>query len=159
MHTIAQVLHLPQADASADRLWQQAMQEIASAAKKIPATMQGASFYFEASTGGYAAGEASFIGGVLYRMGLHNIVSAGMGAFPQINPEFVVRASPQWLFLAEPSAVAVHKRPGWSGMAAIKAGRVCEFSATQGHVLVRPGPRIGEAADILVKCLQNYAAS
>ena len=155
MHTIAQVLQLPQPDAAAQRLWQQAMQAIDQAAKHIPVAAQGASFYFEASTGGYAAGESSFIGGVMQRLGLSNTVAAGMGAFPQINPEFVVRASPQWLFLAEPTAMALHKRPGWSGMAAVKAGRVCAFSAAQGHMLVRPGPRIGEAAEVLVTCLQK----
>ena len=158
MHTIAQLLQLPQQDAVADRLWQQAMKAIANAAKKIPAEALGASFYFEASTGGYAAGEASFIGGVLQRLGLQNTVPASMGAFPQVNPEYVVRASPQWLFLAEPSAVALHKRPGWSGMEAVKAGRICVFNAEQGHMLVRPGPRIGEAADFLVKCLQKSTA-
>lgn len=155
MHTIAQVLQLPQPDAAAQRLWQQAMQAVDQAAHKIPVAARGASFYFEASTGGYAAGESSFIGGVMQRLGLSNTVSAGMGAFPQINPEFVVRASPQWLFLAEPTAVALHKRPGWSGMAAVKAGRVCAFSAAQGHMLVRPGPRIGESAEVLVTCLQK----
>jgi iron complex transport system substrate-binding protein len=158
MHTIAKTLQLPQPEASAGRLWQQAMQSIDQSARKIPANLKGASFYFEASTGGYAAGEASFIGGVMQRLGLRNIVGVSMGTFPQLNPEFVVRASPQWLFLAEPSAVAVHKRPGWSGMSAVKSGHVCAFSASQGNMLVRPGPRIGEAAEVLVTCLQKASA-
>ena len=158
MHTIAQVLQLPQPDAAADRLWQQAMQAIDQSAKKIPAGSRGASFYFEASTGGYAVGEASFIGGVMQRLGLRNIVGVSMGAFPSINPEFVVRASPQWLFLAEPTAVALHKRPGWSAMSAVKSGHVCAFTASQGNRLVRPGPRIGEAAEVLVSCLQKTSA-
>ena len=158
MHTIAKVLQLPQADAAADRLWQQAMQAIDQSAQQIPANQQGASFYFEASTGGYAAGESSFIGGVMQRLGLRNIVGVNMGAFPQINPEFVVRASPQWLFLAEPSATALHKRPGWSGMSAVKSGHVCAFSSSQGNRLVRPGPRIGEAAAVLVTCLQKASS-
>jgi len=93
----------------------------------------------------------------MHRLGLRNVVSADMGAFPQIYPEFVVRATPLWLFLAEPSAVALHKRPGWSAMPTVKAGRVCAFSPAQGHMLVRPGPRIGEAADVLVACLQKAA--
>jgi iron complex transport system substrate-binding protein len=158
MHTIAKVLQLPQPDAAADRLWQQAMQAIDQSAQQIPANQQGASFYFEASTGGYAAGEASFIGGVMQRLGLRNIVGVNMGVFPQINPEFVVRASPQWLFLAEPSAMALHKRPGWSGMSAVKSGHVCAFSSPQGNRLVRPGPRIGEAAAVLVTCLQKASS-
>lgn len=158
MHTIAKVLQLPQPDAAAERLWQQAMQTIDQSAKKIPLDSQGVSFYFEASTGGYAAGQVSFIGGVMQRLGLRNIVGDSMGAFPQINPEFVVRASPHWLFLAEPTAVALHKRPGWSAMSAVKSGHVCAFSASQGNMLVRPGPRIGEAAEVLVTCLQKASA-
>ncbi|NDC61085.1 MAG: ABC transporter substrate-binding protein, partial [Betaproteobacteria bacterium] len=32
---------------------------------------------------------------MMAQMGLRNIVPANMGAFPQLNPEFVVRAQPQ----------------------------------------------------------------
>ena len=155
MRTVAQVLQLPQPDDVADRLWQQALQSIAEAAQKIPASAQGASFYFEASTGGYAASESSFIGGIMKQLGLKNTVTADKGAFPQVNPEFVVRSNPQWLFLAEPMAQSLDKRPGWSVIQALKRGQVCAFTPEQGNVLVRPGPRMGEAANILVACLQR----
>jgi len=155
MRTVAHVLQLPQPDEAADRLWQQALQSIASAAQKIPASTQGASFYFEASTGGYAASESSFIGGIMKQLGLKNTVTSNMGAFPQVNPEFVVRSNPQWIFLAEPMAQSLDKRPGWSVIQAVKLGQVCAFTPEQGNVLVRPGPRMGEAATILVACLQR----
>ena len=155
MRTVAHVLQLPKPDEAADHLWQQALQAIASAAQKIPPSAQGVSFYFEASTGGYAASDSSFIGGIMRQLGLKNIVTADMGAFPQVNPEFVVRSNPQWIFLAVPLGQSLDKRPGWSVIQAVKVGHVCTFTPEQGHVLVRPGPRMGEAAHILVKCLQG----
>ncbi len=155
MRTVAHVLQLPKPDEAADHLWQQALQAIASAAQKIPPSAQGVSFYFEASTGGYAASDSSFIGGIMRQLGLKNIVTADMGAFPQVNPEFVVRSNPQWIFLAVPLRQSLDKRPGWSVIQAVKVGHVCTFTPEQGHVLVRPGPRMGEAAHILVKCLQG----
>ena len=156
MFTVAKVLQLPNADHGAEQLWQRAMQGIADAKSQVPASAVGISVYFEASTGGYAAGEASFIGEVMSHMGLKNIVPASMGAFPQLNPEFVVRAKPQLILLGEPMAVQLHKRPGWSSMDAAKHQRVCAFKPAQGDVLVRPGPRLGEAAKLMATCLQQH---
>ncbi|MFM7801633.1 MAG: ABC transporter substrate-binding protein, partial [Limnohabitans sp.] len=155
LHVIAQALHLPQADAKAKAVWSSAMLSVESAAKMLPAHVRGNSIYFEASTGGYAAGESSFIGGIISQLGLRNIVDKRMGAFPQINPEFVVRAKPHWIVLAEPMAQSLARRPGWSNMDAVKSHRVCQLSAAQGHMLVRPGPRIGEAAQILAACFNQ----
>ena len=157
MHTIAQVLHLPQPDVAADRLWQRAMLRIDKAANKLPATAKGASVYFEASTGAYAAGEASFIGGVIRKLGLKNIVGSDMAAFPQLSPEYVVRASPQWVLLAESAQTDISARPGWRDMSAVQAGQVCVFSHAQSQILVRPGPRMGEAAEAIVACLNKVA--
>jgi iron complex transport system substrate-binding protein len=157
MHTIAQVLHLPHPDAAADRLWQRAMLRIDKAANHLPATSKGASVYFEASTGAYAAGEASFIGGIMRKLGLRNIVGADMAAFPQLSPEYVVRASPQWVLLSESAQSDISLRPGWRDMAAIQAGQVCVFSHEQSQILVRPGPRMGEAAEAIVACLNKAA--
>jgi len=157
MRTIALLLQMPHAEETADRLWRKNMQAIALAAKKIPTSVQGTGFYFEASTGGYAASESSFIGGIMQQLGLRNIVTADRGAFPQVNPEFVVRSNPQWIFLAEPMAQALDKRPGWSAIQAVKNAHVCAFSPSQGNILVRPGPRMGEAAEILVSCIETMA--
>lgn len=154
--TVSQVLQLPQAESRAQSLWQRALQSIASAKSQMPASAIGVRVYFEASTGGYAAGEASFIGEVMQQMGLRNIVPASMGAFPQLNPEYVVRAQPQVILLGEPMAVQLYKRPGWSNMAAVKSQRVCAFKPSEGDVLVRPGPRLGEAAQLMLTCLQHH---
>ena len=156
MHTVALAMQLPQSDNKAEDLWQRALKGIAAAKQQVPESAVGARVYFEASTGGYAAGEASFIGEVMAQMGLRNIVPASMGAFPQLNPEFVVRAQPDIILLGEPMALQLHKRPGWSRMTVMQRQRVCAFSGAEGDVLVRPGPRLGEAAQLMAHCLHKH---
>jgi iron complex transport system substrate-binding protein len=158
LHVIAQALHLPQPDEQAKAVWSSAMQSLELAAKSLPSDVLGNTIYFETSTGGYAAGESSFMGGVISKLGLRNIIDKSMGAFPQVNPEFVVRANPHWIVLAEPLAQSLSQRPGWRDMAAVKSNRLCKLTMAQGNVLVRPGPRIGEAAQVLVNCFNRSAA-
>ena len=155
LHTVAAVLQLPNAQEQADAVWQNIQRQASQAKSNIPAQAINATVYFEASTGGYAAGEASFIGEIMRQMGLKNIVPTGMGAFPKLNPEFVVRANPQLIVLAQPMVTQLSQRPGWSGSAAIKNKRVCAFPSAQADILVRPGPRLGEAAQLISDCLQR----
>lgn len=155
LHTVAAVLQLPNAQEQADAVWQNIQRQVSQAKSKIPAQAINATVYLEASTGGYAAGEASFIGEIMRQMGLKNIVPKDMGAFPQLNPEFVVRANPQLIVLAQPMVTQLSQRPGWSGIAAIKNKRVCAFPSAQADILVRPGPRLGEAAQLISDCLQR----
>lgn len=158
LQTVAIVLQLPDAQVQADKVWQGIQLQVGQAQSRIPASAINASVYLEASTGDYAAGEASFIGDILRQLGLKNIVSKEMGAFPQLNPEFVVRANPQLILLAQPMATNLSQRPGWSGIAAIKNKRVCVFPSGQADILVRPGPRLGEAAQIISDCvLRSFA--
>jgi iron complex transport system substrate-binding protein len=158
LQTVAAVLQLPNAQDQADVVWQNIQRQVSQAKSNIPAQAINATVYLEASTGGYAAGEASFIGDILRQLGLKNIVPAGMGAFPKLNPEFVVRANPQLIVLAQPMAINLFQRPGWSGIAAIKNKRVCVFPSGQADILVRPGPRLGEAAQLISDCvLRSFA--
>ena len=154
MHTVAQALQLPHADEAAQAIWQQAIDGMVQAKRNMPAKALGAKVYFEASTGGYAAGESSFIGEILRYMGLRNVVPSHMGPFPQLNPEFVVRSNPDMILLAEPMAMDLQKRPGWSTMQAVRQQQICAFTPAQGDVLVRPGPRLGEAAQVIAQCLR-----
>ena len=158
LQTVAAVLQLPNAQDQADVVWQNIQRQVSQAKSNIPAQAINATVYLEASTGGYAAGEASFIGDILRQLGLKNIVPDGMGAFPKLNPEFVVRANPQLIVLAQPMAINLSQRPGWSGIAAIKNKRVCVFPSEQADILVRPGPRLGEAAQLISDCvLRSFA--
>ena len=122
----------------------------------MPATLRGKSVYFEIGNGPYAAGAASFIGQTLARLGMANIVPASMGPFPLLNPEFVVRARPDVVMAPARELAAMSARPGWGGLAALH-GRSCGFDPERYELLVRPGPRLGEAAEVLADCLQSVA--
>lgn len=158
LRTVAVVLQLPDAQAQADAVWASVQAQIAKANSQLPASALNATVYVEASTGGYAAGEASFLGEIMRQLGLKNIVPPSMGAFPQLNPEFVVRANPQLIVLAQPMGNQLSQRPGWSGIDAIKHQRVCVFPTQQADVLVRPGPRLGEAAQLIGDCVKRSFA-
>jgi iron complex transport system substrate-binding protein len=42
-------------------------------------------------------------------------------------------------------------------MRAVRDKRLCEFSPAQSNVLVRPGPRMAEAAWLMAACLSEKA--
>ncbi len=146
---LARMLETP----DAARHWQAIDAGITDAARSLPASARRARVYFEASRGPYAAGPRSFIGEMLQRLGVVNIIPGELGAFPLISPEFVVRADPDVILITESAAQELALRPGWAGMRAMRAGRVCIFTPEQGDVLVRPGPRMAEAAHLMARCI------
>ena len=109
--------------------------------------------YFEVNAAPYAAGRTSFIGELLNRLELNNIIPDSLGAFPKINPEFVVQAKPDIIMLSETRLADMKKRPGWNTIPAIAKDRICAFNKEQSDILVRPGPRMGQAALILSQCI------
>jgi cobalamin transport system substrate-binding protein len=142
-------------EAQGAAMWQQLDDGVERVVAALPSGVRGKRVYFEVNDGPYAAGEASFIGEVLARLGEVNIVPAALGPFPKLNPEFVVRADPQIIMVGDRNAVALNARPGWAAIDAVKAHRICLFSAAEGDVLVRPGPRMVEAATIMATCLKD----
>jgi iron complex transport system substrate-binding protein len=117
----------------------------------------GPSVYFEVDRTPYAAGPASFIGELLTRVGARNIVSAGLGAFPKLNPEYVVRYEPDVIFVSAADAPSLAERPGWDQLRAVKERRFCSFPAEIRDTLVRPGPRVAEGMQAIADCLQRVA--
>lgn len=138
----------------ADAVWAEIERGVERQARALPADQRGARVYFEVSAAPYAASEASFIGELLARVGVRNIVPASLGPFPKLNPEFVVRADPDVIMLAEDEpGVRIAGRPGWGRMRAVRAGRICNFGRAEADVLVRAGPRMAEGARLMVQCL------
>ena len=143
--------------ADAQRLWRVIDAGVAAAAASLPASARNMRVYFEVNNAPYAASEGSFIGETLTRLGVRNIVPAALGPFPKINPEFVVRADPDLIMVGDATFAGMAQRPGWAGMRAIKANRVCVFSPEQSDMMVRPGPRMAEAARAMADCLRAHA--
>jgi len=117
----------------------------------------GPSVYFEVDRTPYAAGPSSFIGELLTRLGARNIVTADLGAFPKLNPEYVVRYPPDVIFVSSTDAPSLAERPGWGQLRAVKEQRYCSFPAEVRDTLVRPGPRVAEGMQAIADCLRRVA--
>lgn len=149
---IARLLGTPD---EAARVWARLEREIDDAAARVPPALRGQRVYFEIGGGPYAAGTASYLGELLARLGLQNIVPPELGPFPKLNPEFVVRAKPDIIMGARHEQAALRVRPGWEGLAAVRERRLCGFEPAPYDMLTRPGPRIGEAAARMADCLEK----
>lgn len=157
-HRVLGVLATALGDAPAgEALWQRIDARITAAHDRLPAGWRGQRVYFEVGAGPYAAGETSFIGETLARLGLGNVVPASLGAFPKLNPEFVLRADPDLVMAPRADLARMPNRPGWRGMRALRLGRQCGFDAEHFDMLVRPGPRMGEAAEAVAECLLHLS--
>ena len=152
---LGQLLEVP----DGQKLWREIDAGVNTAAQSIPANVRGTRLYFEVNRGPYGAGEASFIGEILTRLGAKNILPAKLGPFPLINPELVVRENPDLIMVGESNLEALEQRPGWSRIRAIREHHVCIFTPAQSDVLVRPGPRMAESARIMAQCLSDKAPS
>lgn len=137
-------------------VWTEATTRIAQAAQRVPASIKGRRVYVEVASEPYAAGPDSFIGRTLTQLGMANIVPPELGTFPRLNPEFVVRAAPDVIIATAAAMTQMPMRPGWSSLKAT-ANRACALSPSSWEVVVRPGPRLGEAAEVLADCLARAA--
>ncbi|MCZ8292964.1 MAG: helical backbone metal receptor [Hylemonella sp.] len=153
MFKLGQLLEVP----DTARIWRAIDAGVSAAAQSLPAGVRGLKVYFEVNPGPYAASESSFIGETLARLGVQNIVPARLGPFPKLNPEYIVRANPDLIMIGQRSADGLMGRPGWQGMRALREQRVCIFPAEEADVLVRPGPRMAEAARLMARCLEAKA--
>nr|WP_315137401.1 helical backbone metal receptor [uncultured Limnohabitans sp.] len=155
MLKIGQLLEVP----DAPKIWRVIDAGVAAAAQSLPPSVHGSRVYFEVDPGPYAAGESSFIGETLTRLGVKNIVPAAFGPFPKLNPEFIVRADPDLIMVGENTVQGMAQRPGWASMRALREQRLCVFPVAESDILVRPGPRMAEGARLMARCLAQKAGN
>ena len=106
-------------------------------------------YYYELDQTYYSITSDTFVGRLLSLLGLKSIADAAHGAaaaggYPQLSSEFIVKANPAYIILADTvcchqSAASVSKRPGWSNIAAVRAGHII---ALNDDIASRWGPRI-----------------
>lgn len=109
--------------------------------------------YHEVDQTLYTATSSTFIGQLYKKLGAQNIADAaddGSG-YPQLSAEFVVKANPQAIFLADAkccgqSRETVAARPGFAGVDAVRTGTVIPLDE---DIASRWGPRIVDLVKIL----------
>lgn len=153
---LGRLLGVPQAQ-GADRVWRELQTGVADIARQMPDGAKQVRVYFEVSRGPYAAGPQSFIGETLTQLGVRNVVPADLGPFPRLSPEFLLRAQPDVIMLGNRSMQAATSYPGWNSLKAVRGNQVCTFSEQESNVIVRPGPRMAEAAQLIARCLIDKA--
>ena len=153
--TLGQLFGLPESQALL--VWQNIETDLTAVAAKMPAIAKNSTVYFEVDSAPYAAGDASFLGELIRSLGLKNIIPAELGAFPLINPEFVVRANPDVIMVGDANASALRARPGWQALKAVQSSQMCVFEREQADALVRPGPRMVAGAQLIVNCLTAFS--
>lgn len=156
LERVAQLLGKP---GDGDALWARINRRIDAAAARVPPGLRGQRVYFEVGGGPYAAGGVSFVGETLARLGFANIVPPSFGPFPKLNPEFIVRADPDIAMAPQESVAEMPRRPGWAALRMVRQQRLCGFSNAAYDVLVRPGPRLGEAAELMAGCVEAWTAN
>jgi len=153
--TIAQALGLTPTEG--ERVWREIDTGVETAVQSLSAQARLQRVYLEVSPTPYGASESSFMGETLLRMGVRNILPAALGPFPQINPEWVVRAQPDVILAGDSSRQSLLKRPGWAQLRAVQQDRICVFSQDQSDVVMRAGPRMAEGARWIAQCLNRTA--
>jgi len=117
------------------------------AIRSVPKTHRHLRVYHELTPDYYSTTSATFIGRVYKLFGFQNIADAADSThtgYPQLSGEYILKANPQLVVLADSvccgqSAATVAARPGWGGLAALKAKRVI---AIDDSVASRWGPRL-----------------
>ena len=133
---------------------------IAQAVKSVP--KRKLSVYHELDPTYYSATSKTFIGRIYKLFGLRNIAdaadSSGSG-YPQLSGEYILSSNPSLIVLADTrccgqSAATVARRPGWSGLSAVRNHRVVGIDDS---VASRWGPRIVNFIQAVGKALRRKA--
>ena len=152
--------HVQQAAAEAASIRTGLQGIVAAVPKKSPAP----TYFYELSPDFYSVTSDTFVGQLLGLVGLHSIADAAQGAaksggYPQLSNEFIVKANPDYIFLADTiccgqTAAKVAKRPGWSELSAVKDGHVVMLSD---DIASRWGPRIVDLLKTVTAAMQANA--
>jgi iron complex transport system substrate-binding protein len=120
-------------------------------------------FYHELDDTYYSVTSKTFIGQLYGLVGLENIADAaddGGGGYPQLSAEYVIRADPDLIFLADTkccgqSAATVAERPGWDSITAVRRRDVVPLDD---DVASRWGPRIVEYLRTIADAVSDVEA-
>lgn len=148
-----------------------ASKEVASMKRQIAAIVKGApkrhaTYYWELDQTYYSETSTTFIGQALRLLGLTSIADSAKGAaasggYPQLSAEFILKANPDYVFLADtkcckqtPSTVA--HRPGWSSLTAVHDERVIPLDD---DIASRWGPRIVDLLRTVANAVRQHPAN
>jgi iron complex transport system substrate-binding protein len=148
---------------------QQARKEVATLRAQIrkiiaaaPHHSKPVSYYYELDQTFYSVTSDTFIGKLLGLLGMKSIADSAKGAaaaggYPQLSAEYVVKANPDFIILADTvcchqTTATVASRPGWGGMTAVKSKHVIMLND---DIASRWGPRVVNLLRIVLAAIKG----
>ncbi len=122
--------------------------------------------YYELSLDYWTVGSGSFINDIISLAGGVNIFANESRPYFQASPEAVIEADPDVIittgmggWFGPPQAIInkIISRPGWGNITAVREGKVYVLNGTLEDILVRPGPRIAAAVEVIARVLYPQA--
>ena len=132
---------------------------------QLPHRARPLTYYYELDQTYYSITSSTFVGSLLKLLGMKSIADSASGAaaaggYPQLSGEYVIKANPDYIILADTicchqSAATVAKRPGWAGLAAVKAGHVILLND---DIASRWGPRVADLMRTVVTAVTKSSS-
>lgn len=138
--------------------------QIAATVRHAGSSHPSVTYYWELTANPYySVTSATFIGQIVALFGLKNIADAADkasdGGYPQLSEEYIVKAQPQIIFLADNQAAdggqtpaVVAKRPGWSAIPAVKDHEVIGLND---DIASRWGPRLPQLVAEIAQAVEQ----
>ena len=147
----------------------QAEREVASLSRQVsqvkaavPPHSAPVTYYYELDQTYYSVTSATFVGKLLGLLGMKSIADSAKGAaaaggYPQLSAEYIVKANPDYIILADTicchqNAATVRSRPGWAGLAAVRSGHIIGLND---DIASRWGPRIIDLLRVVLAALRR----
>ena len=155
LNNIALVGQVADANAEAAKVRGEMETRLAALTAKLRTTTTKPRVFFELDPDQYfTVGPKSFIDDLITRASGTNIAADAGTPYPKLSAEQIILKDPEVIILSDEGAGAtvesVKARPGWSGISAVKGGRIV---AIDPDLTNRPGPRIVDALERLAAAL------
>jgi iron complex transport system substrate-binding protein len=138
--------------------------QIAAEVKQAGSSHPDLTYYWELTANPYySVTSSTFIGQIVGLFGLKDIANAADkasdGGYPQLSAEYIVKAQPQIIFLADNQAAdggqtpaVVARRPGWSAIPAVKDDEVIGLND---DIASRWGPRLPQLVAEIAQAVER----
>jgi iron complex transport system substrate-binding protein len=152
--------HLTQAERTVTSMKSQ----IAATVRQVGSSHPDLTYYWELTANPYySVTSSTFIGQIVGLFGLKNIADAADkasdGGYPQLSEEYIIKAQPQIILLADNQAAdggqtpaVVARRPGWSVIPAVKDHEVIGLND---DIASRWGPRLPQLVAEIAQAVER----
>lgn len=150
--------------AQAEKVTASMKAQIAATVKQAGSSHPDLTYYWELTASPYySVTSSTFIGQIVALFGLKNIADAADkasdGGYPELTEEYIIKAQPQIIFLADNQAAdggqtpaRVAKRPGWSAIPAVKDHEVIGLND---DIASRWGPRLPQLVAEIAQAVER----